>query len=110
MILYIISLCEKVTDGSLWLAFGISRENSHIIMDFIASHCTIVMIDESIIRSILIQMMGDSTLEENGIIFLYSMVIYRYFNNSKYTINSSFPSTSSFIITRLYSQVLYFIY
>ena len=77
MLLYIISLCEKVTDGSLWLAFGISRENSHIIMDFIASHCTIVMIDESMIRSILIQMMGDSTLEENGIVFIHFSFMFR---------------------------------
>lgn len=65
MILYVFSMCEQSKDGSLWNALGVSRANSHIVMDYIASHCSITMVDEEVVRSILVQIMGESQLEDN---------------------------------------------
>ena len=60
----LIVLCDHTP--SLWSELGVSRQNSHVILDYVASQCTPELISEDLIKDLFSKITGTQQIEENG--------------------------------------------
>ena len=51
---------------ALWSELGVSRQNSHVILDYVASQCTPELISEDLIKDLFSKITGTQQIEENG--------------------------------------------
>lgn len=63
---WVCTLCEQSLNGALWTTLGVSRANAHVIMDYVSSHCGLLVVTEELVRFLLEQIMNTQQLEENG--------------------------------------------
>lgn len=66
MLVLLIEMCEQSPNGQLWKSLGISRLNSHVLMDDVSRFCTEEVIDETMVRFLFEEMVGSQQIEENG--------------------------------------------
>lgn len=64
ILLRLIALCERVP--SLWPVLGVSRQNAHVILDYVAAQCTTELISEEFIKDLFSSITGTQQIEENG--------------------------------------------
>ena len=63
---FVVTLCEHSPNAALWPVLGVSRQRSHVIMDFVAATVPQDVVTEALVRRLLQLIVNSEHIDDNG--------------------------------------------